>query len=81
MNSHKQAFDDHTWKIQDGQDKYGAKASESFNQMEHFKTYFGLKLAHQIFAPAKQFSTNIQAVDITVQEAMKGVGILVSHHI
>jgi len=49
--------------------------------MEHFKTYFGLKLAHQIFAPAKQFSTNIQAVDITVQEAMKGVGILVSHHI
>jgi len=36
-------------------------------------------LAHQIFAPAEQFLTNIQAVDITVQEAMKGAGLLVSH--
>jgi len=36
-------------------------------------------LAYQIFAPAEQFLTNIQAVDITVQEAMKGAGLVVSH--
>ena len=47
--------------------------------MEQFNTYFGLKLAHQIFAPTEQFSTNLQAVDITVQEALRGAALLVSH--
>jgi len=53
-------------KIQDGHDEYAPKASGLVNQMEQFNTYFWLKLAHQVFAPAEQFSTNIQAVDITV---------------
>ena len=47
--------------------------------MREFETFFRLKLSHQIFAPAEQCSTNIQAVDITVQEAMKGANLLVSH--
>jgi len=40
---------------------------------------FGLKLSYQIFAPAEQCFTNIQAVDITVQEVMKGANVLTSH--
>ena len=47
--------------------------------MEDFDTFFGLKLSYLIFAPAEQCSTNIQAVDITVQKAMKGAKVLVSH--
>ena len=47
--------------------------------MEDFDTFFGLKLSYLIFAPAEQCSTNIQAIDITVQEAMKGAKVLVSH--
>ena len=41
--------------------------------------FFGLKPSHQIFSASEQFSTNIQAVDITVQEAMKGAHLLESH--
>ena len=66
-------------KIQEGHDEYAAKASGLLNRMEDFDTFFGLKLSYLIFAPAEQCSTNIQAVDITVQEAMKGANVLVSH--
>ena len=65
--------------IQEGHDEYTAKASGLLNRMEQFDTFFGLKLSHQIFAPAEQCSTNIQAVDITVQEAMKDANMLTSH--
>ena len=47
--------------------------------MEQFNTYYGLKLVHHIFSSTEQFSTNLQAVDITVQEALKGSALLVSH--
>ena len=40
------------------------------------ETYFGLQFAHLLFAPAEQFSINVQAVDITVQEALRGVRLL-----
>lgn len=65
--------------IQVGHDEYAAKASGLLNKMQQFNTYFGLKLAHRIFAPTEQFSTNLQAVDITVQEALRGAALLVSH--
>ena len=65
--------------IQVGHDEYAAKASGLLNKMEQFNTYFGLKLAHQIFAPTEQFSTNLQAVDVTVQEALRGAALLASH--
>ena len=48
--------------IQEGHDEYAAKGSGLLNWMEKFDTFFGLKLAHHIFAPAEQCSTNIQAV-------------------
>ena len=48
-------------------------------KMESFETYFGLKLAHKIFAAAEQFSVNLQAKDITIREASCGVVLLVSH--
>jgi len=62
--------------IQEGHD---AKGSGLLNRMQQFGTFFGLKLAHQIFAPAEQCSTNIQAMNITVQEAMKAANVLTSH--
>ena len=65
--------------IQVGHDEYAAKASGLLNKMEQFNTYFGLKLANQIFAPTEQFSTNLQAVDVTVQEALRGAALLVSY--
>ena len=36
-------------------------------------------MAHVLFAPAEQLSFNVQAVDITVREAVKGSVLLVSH--
>ena len=39
---------------------------------------FGLKIAHKIFSLTEQFSTNLQAVDITIQEALNSA-LLVSH--
>ena len=39
----------------------------------------GLQLAHRIFAAAEQFSVNLQAKDITIQEATRGARLLVSH--
>ena len=55
--------------VQEGHDEYAAIANGLFSKMEQFETYFGLQ----------QFSTNIQAVDITVQEAVRGARLLVSH--
>ena len=65
--------------VQEGHDEYAAKASGLFNKMEQFETCFGLQFAFLLFGPAEQFSTNIQAVDITVQEAIKGASLLASH--
>ena len=47
--------------------------------MEQFNTYFGLKLAYQIFASTEQFSINLQEVDVTVQEVLSGAALLVFH--
>ena len=44
-----------------------------------FDTYFGLKLAHFIFAAAEQFSTNLQKKYITVPDALHGSELLISH--
>ena len=44
-----------------------------------FDTFFGLKLAHFIFSAAEQFSVNLQAKDITIQEAIHGAELLVCH--
>ena len=65
--------------VQEGHDEYATKASGLFNKMGQFETYFGLQLALIVFAPAEQFSFNVQSVDITVQEAVKGSTLLVSH--
>ena len=65
--------------VQDGHDEYAAKVSWLFSKLEQFETYFRLQLAHVLFVPVKQFSFNVQAVDITVREAVKGPALLVSH--
>ena len=47
--------------------------------MEDFDIIFALKLSYLIFAPAEQCSTDINAIDITLQQIMKGANIVISH--
>ena len=54
--------------IQQGHDEYAAKAKGLLMQMETFDTFFSLKLAYLIFSAMKQFSTNLQAKETTVEE-------------
>ena len=46
---------------------------------KYLKCNLDLQFAYLLFAPAKQYSTNVQAVDITVQEAVRGARLLLSH--
>ena len=59
--------------------EYAAKANGLLTRMEKFDTFFGLKLAYLVFSSAEQLSVNLQAVDITVQEALKGAELLIAH--
>ena len=65
--------------VEKGHDEYAAKAHGMLIQLETFDTFFGLKLAHLIFSTCEQFSINLQSVDITVQEAIRGAQLLVKH--
>ena len=65
--------------IRQGHDEYAAKASGMASKMDEFDTFFGLKLAYLIFSAAEQLSINIQAKDITVQEAVRGAQLLIKH--
>ena len=65
--------------IQQGHDEYAAKASGLMVRMENFDTYFALKLAYLVFSAAEQLSVNLQAKDITVQEAINGAKLLTTH--
>jgi len=60
-------------------DEYAAKANGMVSKMDNFDTFFGLKLAYLIFSAAEQVSINIQAKDITVQEAVRGAWLLITH--
>ena len=65
--------------IRQGHDEYAAKASGMASKMDDFDTFFGLKLAYLIFSAAEQLSINIQAKDITVQEAVCGAQLLTAY--
>jgi len=65
--------------ISKGHDEYAAKANGMASKMDNFDTLFGLKLAYLIFSAAEQVSINIQAKDITVQEAVRGAQLLIRH--
>lgn len=65
--------------IQLGHDEYAAKASGLLARMEKFDTFFALKLAHLVFSATDQLSLNLQAVDITIQEAIRGAELLTTH--
>ena len=62
-----------------GHDEYAAKANGLLTRMEKVDTFFGLKLAYLVFSSAELLSVNLQAVDITVQEALKGAELLIAH--
>ena len=49
------------------------------SKMDNFDTFFGLKLTYLIFSAAEQVSLNIQAKDITIQEAVHGAQLLRTH--
>ena len=65
--------------IEQGHDDYTAKASGLLNRMERFDAFFGLQLGRRIFFSSEQLSSNLQAKDITVQEATRDAALLVSH--
>ena len=65
--------------IQKGHDEYAAKANGLLGRMECFDTYFALKLAYLVFSASEQLSINLQAVDLTIQEATTGASLLASH--
>ena len=62
-----------------GHDEYAAKGNGIAIRMEYFDTFFGLKLSYLLFSASEQLSINLQAKDITVQEAVRGAKLLVSH--
>ena len=64
--------------VQKGRDDYAAKARGILSRMETFEIYFGLKLAYLIFATSEQLLINMQAVKMTIQEAVHGAELLVS---
>ena len=62
--------------VQKGTDDYAAKARGDFYlEWKHLKYILALNL---IFATSEQVSINMQAVKITVQEAVHGADLLVS---
>ena len=63
-----------------GNDEYASKASGLLAKMQSFNMFFGLKLSHLIFGASEQFSTNLQAKDTTIQDAISGSTLLVSHY-
>ena len=63
--------------ISRGLDEYGASGMAL--KMVDFDTFFGLKLAYLIFSSAEQLSINLQATDISVQEAVHGAELLTAH--
>ena len=65
--------------VEVGHDEYAAKAHGLHMRMESFDTYFGLKLAYTVYSAAEQFFVNLQVKNITVQEAIRGAKLLVSH--
>ena len=65
--------------MEKGHDDYSAKPHGMLIQFETFNNFLGLKLAHLIFSTCEQLSINLQSVDITVQEAIKGAQLLVKH--
>ena len=67
--------------IRQGHDEYAAKASGMASKINDFDTFFGLKLAYLIFSAEEQLSINIQAKDITVQEAVYGARLLTTIYV
>ena len=61
-----------------GHDEYAAKGNGMAIRMESFDTFFGLKLSYLLFSSSEQLSINLQAKNITVQEAVHGAKLLMS---
>ena len=52
--------------VRQGRDEYAAKANGLLSHLESFNNYFALRLAEMVFAPAEQFSVNLQAKNTLV---------------
>lgn len=62
--------------IQQGSDEYAAKGRGLLSKLESFDFFFGVKLGVLVFSSSEQFSSNLQAKNITVQEATRGADLL-----
>ncbi|XP_070549960.1 zinc finger MYM-type protein 1-like [Ptychodera flava] len=51
-------------------DEYGQRAGGVLAQLERFSSYFGLRLAYDVFSATEQVSITIQSIDTTVAEAV-----------
>lgn len=65
--------------IKQGKDEYAMKANGYLTQMEQFSVFFGLKLAHLIFAATEQLSLTLQAKDTNIAEGLQAAKLTKSY--
>ena len=56
-------------------DDYGLQAAGVLSSLEKFHVFFGLKLAHILFASAEETSKVLQAKDLLIQDATSAVSV------
>ena len=61
-----------------GNDDYSRRAGGVVSLMAKFETFFGLELAHMLFAATEQLSTSIQNKDTCVKDAIHGSKMVIS---
>ena len=61
-------------------DEYGLKAGGILTALENFSTLIGLKLEYVLFATAEEASKSLQAKDITLQEALSSVNLVLAFY-
>ena len=63
--------------VANGYDEYARKASGLLALMQQFRTYFGLKLALELFTVTETLSVTLQAKDTTCHDASQSVDLTV----
>ena len=58
--------------VRQSRDEYAAKANGLLSDLESFNNYFALRLAEMAFAPAEQFSVNLQAKNTFLSACQRG---------
>ena len=56
--------------IKEGKDECALKAIDHLNNMDKFRTYFGLELSSLVFSATEQLSITLQGKDTSLQQAV-----------